>query len=556
MSQKHLSSDEPLVQSKGATVHEFITRTRPSRMPLICWLFLGLLAFCTGARWLEGTLSGPDWGFKAPIVLLGDSITEWAFSTREQGWAMLLGTHFRRNRDIINRGIGGSTTETYKPYFADALQTSVVEGKAPAVVTVFFGANDALLPDAAPIHVPLEKFRANLVDYVNYIRSRFTRTKVVLITPPPVIDSRERLANFTRRYRDAVVSVGSELDCPVMDVWQLFFGPGATYSADVAWTYLIDASTAMDIVLNFTDPVFDGLYGSVIPEPYRDHFTARDAIPRQLSSLFLILLVGGSLLYFLGAGLNFHFLFDKETMNHPKFLKNQIAREIWLSVTSLPRTALVTIPWFFFELRGYSKLYDKLEHWWHLPLQALWFLAFTDCLVYWIHRGFHHPWMYSWLHKPHHTWKVTTPFAALAFHSLPRYQDGYGQSVPYHLFAYLFPMWKPLYLGMFVFVQLWTISIHDGVYISNDEILLSAAHHNIHHLEFNYNYGQYTTLWDRIGGSYKKPEAEFKNEMFFHKLRMRKQAAAKLGGVEGQKKSGRGKTKEDRILKSSRVKEE
>ncbi len=30
----------------------------------------------------------------------------------------------------------------------------------------------------------------------------------------------------------------------------------------------------------------------------------------------------------------------------------------------------------------------------------------------------------------------------------------------------------------------------------------------MHHLYFNYNYGQYTTLWDRLGGSYRKPNPE------------------------------------------------
>lgn len=35
-----------------------------------------------------------------------------------------------------------------------------------------------------------------------------------------------------------------------------------------------------------------------------------------------------------------------------------------------------------------------------------------------------------------------------------------------------------------------------------------AACHTMHHLYFNYNYGQYTTLWDRLGGSYRQPNAE------------------------------------------------
>ena len=136
--------------------------------------------------------------------------------------------------------------------------------------------------------------------------------------------------------------------------------------------------------------------------------------------------IGAAILYLLGAGLNFYFFFDRDTISHPKFLPNQIKREIKLSLLSLPWTGVVTVPWFFFELKGYSQLYDTLHSTTpqgqaiEIASSILFFLAFTDCFVYWIHRGFHHPWMYGWLHKPHHTWKVVTPFAALAFHWLVR----------------------------------------------------------------------------------------------------------------------------------------
>lgn len=55
---------------------------------------------------------------------------------------------------------------------------------------------------------------------------------------------------------------------------------------------------------------------------------------------------------------------------------------------------------------------------------------------------------------------VPTPFASHAFHPL----DGYLQSVPYHLYVYLFPMQKWQYIFMFVFVNCWTVMIHDGKY--------------------------------------------------------------------------------------------
>jgi len=51
----------------------------------------------------------------------------------------------------------------------------------------------------------------------------------------------------------------------------------------------------------------------------------------------------------------------------------------------------------------------------------------------------------------------------------------------------------------------WTISIHDGEYFSSNKFINGAAHHTLHHLYFNYNYGQYFTLWDYIGGSFKMP---------------------------------------------------
>lgn len=34
-----------------------------------------------------------------------------------------------------------------------------------------------------------------------------------------------------------------------------------------------------------------------------------------------------------------------------------------------------------------------------------------------------------------------------------------------------------------------------------------SAHHTDHHLFYNFNYGQFFTLWDRIGGSFRYPSA-------------------------------------------------
>ena len=50
--------------------------------------------------------------------------------------------------------------------------------------------------------------------------------------------------------------------------------------------------------------------------------------------------------------------------------------------------------------------------------------------------------------------------------------------------------------------------IHDGEYLANDPVINGAACHSLHHLKFSCNYGQFTTLFDRLGGSYVPPNPE------------------------------------------------
>lgn len=295
----------------------------------------------------------------------------------------------------------------------------------------------------------------------------------------------------------------------------------------------------MDVVLEVLDyAFFDKAYATLFPSrtantssivdfiaeekyfllpPTTDAFLSalpRDNMIRQTFSLWLVTWVFGVILYFLFSGLSYRFIFDHATFQHPKFLKNQVHMEIRQSMESLPVMSVCTAFAFMMEVRGHSLLYmSPAEYGWtYAVLQFPIFLLFTDCFIYLIHRGLHHKVIYKRLHKPHHKWIVPTPFASYAFHPL----DGFAQSIPYHLFVFLFPLQKFAYIGLFVFVNIWTILIHDGEYLSNNAVINSAACHSVHHLYFNHNYGQYTTLWDRLGGSYRRPDAEF----FDEKLKM------------------------------------
>ncbi|KAN0138832.1 hypothetical protein V8E53_003220 [Lactarius tabidus] len=235
----------------------------------------------------------------------------------------------------------------------------------------------------------------------------------------------------------------------------------------------------------------------------------RDYIPRQLISLSAITLIGIVFLYFIFAGLSYRYIFNHEMMNHPRFLKDQVKLEIQCSLRAFPGMTLLTLPWFEAEVRGYSKLYDNVDDFGlaYLFFSIPFFLVFTDYGIYWVHRLLHHPLIYKYVHKPHHKWLIPTPFASHAFHPL----DGYLQSVPYHLFIFVFPLHRWLYLGLFVFVNFWSILIHDSDMITGhalEKVINGPAHHTLHHLYFTVNYGQYFTWADRWGGSYRQPASE------------------------------------------------
>ncbi|EJU05080.1 hypothetical protein DACRYDRAFT_20626 [Dacryopinax primogenitus] len=292
----------------------------------------------------------------------------------------------------------------------------------------------------------------------------------------------------------------------------------------------------MDVVLEYADHyLLDSLYAcwvpadplhptspiSVLNTSYQDPYSylpspaplasawERDNVYRQIVSLTVITMLGIHILYFLFAYLSYAFIFDHRLKFHPRYLPNQISQEIRSSVSSFPGMMALMLPWFLGEVRGWSKMYDKVEDygWTYLILSVPIFLLFTDYMIYWIHRGLHYPLVYKYVHKPHHKWIVPTPFASHAFHPL----DGTAQGMPYHFFVFLLPMQRHLYLALFILVNIWTVIIHDADMLVDHPLLRfinGPAHHTLHHIYFTVNYGQYFTWADWVGGSFMQPGKE------------------------------------------------
>jgi lathosterol oxidase len=61
---------------------------------------------------------------------------------------------------------------------------------------------------------------------------------------------------------------------------------------------------------------------------------------------------GGVLLYLITAGIDYHFFFDKRLEKHPKFLPNQISKELSVALKSIPQMAVLSLPFFLLDVNG------------------------------------------------------------------------------------------------------------------------------------------------------------------------------------------------------------
>ncbi|XP_022142322.1 GDSL esterase/lipase At5g45920 isoform X2 [Momordica charantia] len=169
------------------------------------------------------------------IYLFGDSITEFSFA--DGGWGAALAHHFSRRVDVVVRGYSGYNTrwalkvlERVFPEYCDGGGDG-----APLAVTVFFGANDACLPDGygAFQHVPLHEYKQNLNSIVSFFKKKWPATRILLITPPPIDEEGrllnpyiknpsnepERTNNAAGDYAKACIAVATECGVPVIDIW-------------------------------------------------------------------------------------------------------------------------------------------------------------------------------------------------------------------------------------------------------------------------------------------------------------------------------------------------
>jgi lathosterol oxidase len=134
---------------------------------------------------------------------------------------------------------------------------------------------------------------------------------------------------------------------------------------------------------------------------------------------------------------------------------------------------------------------------------AVYFVLF-DAYFYFLHRLMHSDYFY-WIHKHHHRSITPNPLTAFSFHPLEALMTG-GFVV---IMVVLFDLHLYSIIAVNAYGVINSVIVHCGheVYPSwwyknkYSKYYISTTYHDVHHSTYNYNFGAFTTFWDRLFGT-------------------------------------------------------
>lgn len=139
--------------------------------------------------------------------------------------------------------------------------------------------------------------------------------------------------------------------------------------------------------------------------------------------------------------------------------------------------------------------------WGYLLLSLVVMVVFHDTYFYWTHRWMHLPKIYKYVHRVHHVSTNPSPWAAYSFHPL----EAVVQALVLPLILIFLPVHKAVLLLFLGYMIVRNVHGHLGFelfpkgFIRNRWLNwhTTTTHHNMHHHQFNCNYGLYFLWWDK-----------------------------------------------------------
>jgi lysophospholipase L1-like esterase len=160
------------------------------------------------------------------VVLFGDSLTE--YSQHPGGFAHDLLAYCARKCDLQVRGLAGYNTTSARRIVRHLVPEN--SGSNIRLFSIWFGANDAVLPGDSNLHTPIKQYQENLVEIVVYLieEAKVPESAILLMCPPPVIEaklrSKSRKLEQTKEYATICEETGKRLKVKILNIFTIFSG--------------------------------------------------------------------------------------------------------------------------------------------------------------------------------------------------------------------------------------------------------------------------------------------------------------------------------------------
>lgn len=157
--------------------------------------------------------------------------------------------------------------------------------------------------------------------------------------------------------------------------------------------------------------------------------------------------------------------------------------------------------------QGMTQVYTQwqLQDLGYISFSYLLVLGLQDTYFYFMHRLFHLPRLFRWMHQGHHLSKPPTPWTFLALEPV--------EAAVQASFLLGLTFVVPLHLGVLVAVLItmavWAVGNHLGFQVVPcsrtsrwwGQWLIGSTHHLVHHRHYTQHYGLYFTFWDKVLGT-------------------------------------------------------
>ncbi|XP_077993629.1 isoamyl acetate-hydrolyzing esterase 1 homolog isoform X2 [Glandiceps talaboti] len=164
------------------------------------------------------------------VVLFGDSHIWRSFG--DGHWGASLANRLQRRCDVLCRGFGGYNS-TWCNIMLPQLITKEITYSV-AIVTIFLGTNDSVFEGYVQ-NVPLDKFKLNLKEMIQYLNSvGVGNKKIILISPPTVNEpawnteckknlghGKNKSNEITAKYAEVCCTLGKDLNVSVVDLFNI-----------------------------------------------------------------------------------------------------------------------------------------------------------------------------------------------------------------------------------------------------------------------------------------------------------------------------------------------